>query len=69
MWLPKGSRSAQSIPAGLLEEDLAVLTVNADREPAHEAEVGVDLELEAQLPDVEVERLVLVVDEYLRESN
>jgi hypothetical protein len=31
-----------------------------DRQPAHEAEVGVGVQLEPELADVEVERLVLI---------
>src|SRR5688572_25235755 len=46
---------------GLLEQQLAVgLAGEVDREPAHEAEVGVGVDLEAELADVEVDRLVLI---------
>ena len=49
--------------AGLLEQDLPLgLARDADRQPAHEAEVLVGVHLEAELADVEVERLVLVED-------
>ena len=49
--------------ARLLEQELMLgVSRDVDREPAHEAEVGVGVDLEAELADVEVERLVLVED-------
>src|SRR3989442_1824083 len=44
----------------LLQQDLAAVTWHVDRQPAHEAQVLVAVDLEAQLADIEVERLVLV---------
>ena len=50
--------------SGLLQQDLAVgLAGDVDGQPAHEAEVDVGVDLEAELADVEVERLVLVEHE------
>src|SRR5262245_40368236 len=50
--------------AGLLEQDLAPgVAGDVDGQPAHEAEVLVGVDLEAELADVEVQRLVLVEDE------
>src|SRR5262245_32838770 len=50
--------------AGLLEQDLAPgVAGDVDGQPAHEAEVLVGVDLEAELADVEVERLVLVEHE------
>jgi hypothetical protein len=48
---------------GLLQQEL-VLRVSGDvhRQPTHEAEVRVGVHLEAELADVEVDRLVLVED-------
>ena len=47
--------------AGLLQQQLMVgLCREVDGQPTHEAEVGVGVQLEAELADVEVERLVLV---------
>ena len=47
--------------SGLLQQQLPVgLTREVDGQPAHEAEVGVGVHFEAELPDVELERLVLV---------
>ena len=44
-----------------LEQDLPVRVAgHVDRQPAHETEVGVGVDLETELADVEVERLVLV---------
>ena len=49
---------------GPLEQDLAVgIAGDADGQPAHEAQVDVGADLEAELADVEVERLVLVEHE------
>src|SRR5215208_1642523 len=46
---------------GLLEEQLLIgLPGEVHGEPAHEAEVGIGVHLEAELPNVEVERLVLI---------
>jgi hypothetical protein len=51
---------------GSLEQDLALRVAgHVDGQPAHEAEVDVAVHLEAELADVEVERLVLVEDEDL----
>ena len=50
--------------SGTLQQDLAALVAgHVDRQPAHEAEVGVGVDLEAEDADVEVERLVLVEHE------
>src|SRR6476659_2123404 len=47
--------------AGPLQQQLPVgLTREVNRQPAHETEIGVGVQLEPQLPDIEVERLVLV---------
>src|SRR5438105_5382043 len=57
--------------ARLFQQDLPVMIArHADREPAHEAEILVGIDLEAQLADVEVECLVLVenVERRNRES-
>ena len=45
-----------------LEQQRGVLARDADGEPAHEAEVDVVADLEAEVGRVEVERLVLVED-------
>ncbi|GAA3051091.1 hypothetical protein GCM10020000_35320 [Streptomyces olivoverticillatus] len=53
--------------AGLLQQDLAArLTGHVDGQPPHEAQIGVGVDLQAELADVEVEGLVLVEDVYLR---
>ena len=53
--------------AGPLQEQLVLgMAGDVDREPAHEAEIGVGVHLEAELADIEVERLVLVEDVNLR---
>src|SRR6267143_2695148 len=50
-----------------LEQDVAAgITGYPNRQPAHEAEVHVGADLEAELADVEVEGLLLVEDEYVR---
>jgi hypothetical protein len=49
--------------AGLLKQELVLgISGDVDGQPAHEAEVGVGVHLEAELADVEVERLVLIED-------
>ena len=54
---------------GLLQQDLAVgLAGHVDGEEAHEAEVDVTGDLETELADVEVERLVLVEHVDLRDA-
>ena len=45
-----------------LEQQLHAAAGQGDREPAHEAEVDVVLDLEPEVRGVEVERLVLVED-------
>ena len=56
-----GGRLVVRRRAGLLQQELALrLARHVDRQPAHEAEVGVGVHLEAELADVEVERLVLI---------
>jgi hypothetical protein len=51
-----------------LEQDLAAgIAGHGHREPAHEPEVGVGLDLQAELVDVELQCLVLVEHEDLRE--
>ena len=63
----RGGRVVHGGRAGPLEQDLAVgVAGDADGQPAHEAEVDVGADLEAELADVEVERLVLVEDEDAR---
>ena len=59
-------RRASSMPGGpgQLQQDVAArLARDADRQPAHEAEIDVIADLEPELADVEVERLVLVEHE------
>ena len=59
-----GRRVVHGRRAGRLEQDLAVgIAGDADGQPAHEAQVDVGVDLEAELADVEVEGLVLVEDE------
>ena len=49
--------------AGHLQQELVFgVARDVDRQPAHEAEVGVGVHLEAELAYVEVERFVLIED-------
>jgi hypothetical protein len=52
----------------LLEQDVASgLPRHANRQPAHEPEILIVADLEAELADVEVQSLVLVGDEDVRD--
>ena len=64
--LKAGGYRAGFFSASAQGRDLAPRVArHVHRQPAHEAEVGVGVHLEAELADVEVERFVLIEDVYL----